>query len=622
MSDIFLSYASGDRERVRPLVEALEQAGWSVFWDFTIPAGMTWRRFLQEKLENTRSIVVVWSEHSINSRWVLEEADEAESQKIPIIPVLLDNVSPPLGFRSIQAKNLSGWDGDPSSPLVRDLFKDITNILGPPAAAEAIEPVPTKPIPLEPKVTEAKKGRLWVNTDSDDARVAFLNLREEFSQGMELEPGRYELQVTAEGFETKMEAVELDPGEEKHTSLKLTKLQAHLWVETEPTGATVRMLNLETEFVQGMALEPGRYEVEVSKEGYEAKREGVELGAGEDRHIIVGLSPVITPHLTEPAPPEPEVTESEPIEPKPAEPLKPKTPEEMRRNRAMLIGVPAVLALLFLIVGLWWFLSGGSPVKPVALERQPVKPPPVEKPPEKSPAQVKRTPETTAPRTITNSLGMKLVLIRAGTFQMGSPPNEIGHQQDLQHQVTISQPFYLQTTEVTQGQWQQVMGKNPSHFKNCGEDCPVEMVSWEEAQEFIKKLNRMEETDKYRLPTESEWEYACRAGSTSHWSFGDDESKLGTYAWYYDNSGLQTHPVGKKKPNAWGLYDMHGNVSEWCQDLIRGPLGPNTKKYEKYRLVRGGSWKAVAFGLYSAYGLSRDPDDRDYTLGFRVARDL
>ena len=122
-------------------------------------------------------------------------------------------------------------------------------------------------------------------------------------------------------------------------------------------------------------------------------------------------------------------------------------------------------------------------------------------------------------KSFTNSIGMTFVLIPAGTFQMGSPAGEAERDDDeRQHKVTISRPFYLQTTEVTQGQWQKVMGSNPAHFNTCGKDCPVEKVSWDDAQEFIRKLNQMEKTDTYRLPTEAEWEWACRAKSTGRFS--------------------------------------------------------------------------------------------------------
>ncbi|MFM9065023.1 MAG: formylglycine-generating enzyme family protein, partial [Pirellula sp.] len=175
-------------------------------------------------------------------------------------------------------------------------------------------------------------------------------------------------------------------------------------------------------------------------------------------------------------------------------------------------------------------------------------------------------------REITNSIGMKLVLIPKGTFKMGSPESEEGSNGDeTQHEVTISKDYYLGVYEVTQAQYEKVMGANPSYFQ--GEEIegsssnhPVELVSWEDAVEFCKKLSDLPEEKAagrvYHLPTEAQWEYACRAGSKSRYSFGESSKSLGDYAWFYGNSKGQTHPVGEKKANAWGLYDMHGNVWE------------------------------------------------------------
>lgn len=179
---------------------------------------------------------------------------------------------------------------------------------------------------------------------------------------------------------------------------------------------------------------------------------------------------------------------------------------------------------------------------------------------------------------------------------MGSPDNERGRYKDEGpvRKVTIKKPFYLGTYLVTQGEWKEVMKNNPSYFK--GDDLPVENVSWNDAQEFIKELNK-NSNDEYRLPTEAEWEYAAKAGTTTRYSFGNDESELDKYAWYDENAGDKTHPVGKKEANPWGLYDMHGNVWEWVQDELHGnykgaPTNGNAWEdgNDAIRMNRGGSW--------------------------------
>jgi formylglycine-generating enzyme required for sulfatase activity len=228
--------------------------------------------------------------------------------------------------------------------------------------------------------------------------------------------------------------------------------------------------------------------------------------------------------------------------------------------------------------------------------------------------------------TYTNSIGMKFVLIPAGTFMMGADKNDEDAADDEQprHQVTISKPFYLGVYEVTQQQWTAVMGNNPSYHK--GDDNPVEMVSWDDAQDFIKRLNQKEAHSRYRLPTEAEWEYAARAGSTSTYFFGDDESQLGDHAWYYDNSGKETHPVGQKRPNAWGLYDIIGNVNEWVGDwwgetyYANSPSSDPTGPLSGHdRAVRGSSWNSDARICRSAYRGRHEPSSRDEFAGFRLA---
>jgi formylglycine-generating enzyme required for sulfatase activity len=236
-----------------------------------------------------------------------------------------------------------------------------------------------------------------------------------------------------------------------------------------------------------------------------------------------------------------------------------------------------------------------------------------------------------SPASLTLDLGkgvtMKLVLIGPGKFMMGSPDSEQGRgsKEGPQHEVVISKPFYMGVTEVTQAQYEAVMGTNPSQFK--GPTNPVENVSWSEAVEFCRKLS--EKTGKtFRLPTEAEWEYACRAGTKTRFSFGDSDSVLGDYVWYKSNSGGKTHPVGQKKPNAWGLYDMHGNVWEWCADWLgpyssKASVDPQGADPGGARVLRGGAWFSDDTGNFRcAFRHDRDPASRGIHRGFRCARTL
>ncbi|MFV0600902.1 MAG: formylglycine-generating enzyme family protein [Brachymonas sp.] len=243
----------------------------------------------------------------------------------------------------------------------------------------------------------------------------------------------------------------------------------------------------------------------------------------------------------------------------------------------------------------------------------------------------------------TNSIGMVFVTVPAGSFTMGSPDNDREADSDEKpaHRVTISRPFQLGKFEVTQAQWEAVMGASPyvgarsnPFFDLPGmaervrkPDNPV-TVSWNEAQEFLRRLNAEEGGQRYRLPTEAEWEYAARAGTTTAYSFGNDRSQLGRHAWYgEDFTTGSPHAVGQKLPNPWGLYDMHGNVWEWVQDNYRShydaspvtdPTGP-TEGHDK--VVRGGSWHVTSDGWRSAHRKPYKADYRGISIGFRVLRE-
>ena len=231
-------------------------------------------------------------------------------------------------------------------------------------------------------------------------------------------------------------------------------------------------------------------------------------------------------------------------------------------------------------------------------------------------------------RTLILSLGkgvtMKLIRIPVGKFMMGSPETEKGRRDDEgpQRWVTISKPFYMGVTEVTQAQYESVTGKNPSKFK--APQNPVEMISWNDAMAFCTVLSKKTRRA-VRLPTEAQWEYACRAGAKTRFGFGDDDKGMDAYGWCASNSDGKTHPVGRKKPNAFGLYDMHGNVREWCRDWYdvkfyakaKNVDPENTKASGKHaRVLRGGS----CLSAYSraAFRLRFPPTSRWHDIGFRV----
>ena len=237
------------------------------------------------------------------------------------------------------------------------------------------------------------------------------------------------------------------------------------------------------------------------------------------------------------------------------------------------------------------------------------------------------------PVQVTNSVGMKLSLIPPGQFLMGSPPKEEWHRDDeTLHRVTLTKAFYMGTTEVTQGQWKALMGTNPSF--STGDALPVETVTWEQAVEFCRKLSEKEGTQ-YRLPTEAEWEYACRAGTTTPFHTGetistDQANYDGNYTYAGGRKGVfreTTTDVGSFAPNAWGLHDMHGNVWEWCADWYgEYPKGeasdPTSPAQGEKRVVRGGCWINFPAVCRSANRGKTVPVSWNFHFGFRVVRVL
>ena len=230
---------------------------------------------------------------------------------------------------------------------------------------------------------------------------------------------------------------------------------------------------------------------------------------------------------------------------------------------------------------------------------------------------------------------MRLVEIPAGTFKMGSTTTEKGYGKDEvpQHEVTFTRPFRIGVVPASQGCWEAIMGFNPSHYQG-DPALPVERVPWNDIcgrDGFMSRLNTLTEGARpdgmvFRLPSEAEWEYVCRAGTATAYSFGDDADALKDYGWFGDNSDGKTHPVGQKKPNAWGLHDLHGNVWEWCADIwhedyLGAPKDGSawmTGDDRSDHILRGGSWQNDDYFSRSANRLERPAGLEDYTVGFRV----
>ncbi|MEN8179808.1 MAG: SUMF1/EgtB/PvdO family nonheme iron enzyme [Pseudomonadota bacterium] len=563
MADIFISYAREDRTSAERLAKALEQQGWSVWWDPHIPAGKTFDEVIEQAIEAASCVLVLWSKHSVNSRWVRTEATEGVERGI-LVPVLIKEVRPPLAFRRIQAANLSDWDGKTSHPAFQKLVSDITGLLGPPPS-----------IVLEEQ-SSAEEEAQDKATEAPDAQ--------------QQEPSQ--------------------PGVPSTGSPSLGKMISVLGGGIAVVLLLIALMTIDkTAPVSPPVPEPKSPLVEAPK-------------------AMVTLPKPVEAPSTEPA--ESPVPASEP------------TPADHGLSQSEWKEVQRALNDI-------GFDAGANDGKPGAKTRYAITQYQESRgfPQSGQLSEVQRgwllvdvrlaaegllkakpKPEP----AVSSAILPDMVEIPEGCFQMGSPGDEKGrYNNELQHRVCV-EAFKIGKTEVTQRQWREVMGDNPSRFKDC-DDCPVEQVSWHDVQDYLKKLNA-KTGQRHRLPTEAEWEYAARAGTSGPFSFqgrvSADKANYDANYTYADSSMGQyrkkTVPVGSLPANPWGLHEVHGNVWEWTCSGYDENYGGSEKQCagsddSSYRVVRGGSWGGHPRNVRSAGRYRGTTDARYFNLGFRLAQD-
>ncbi len=665
MTDIFISYASGDRPRIIPLVKALEAQGWSVWWDRIIPPGKTFAKVIEEAVEGARCVVVVWTATSVESEWVSNEASEGARRKV-LIPALMDAVEIPFEFRRIQAADIVGWDATPDHPGFRQLVEAIAALIGPPPGRAAADAPRTR--------AEGTQGPAEVQRADFDAAP--------LPQGADRGAPRrgaaagkrfgiaLAILVSAGGaWLLWQRAVDhgRSPAESRPAPSQAMVAESEPRRESPPAAAAPEPLARESSPPAPSAADaPAPVAESPPSPAPEADRKPDAAAAPAEPAKTPAAQTEARPQAPEAAPPPkprtpdppkpaaakpapaaesppsppPEADRKPDVAAAPAEPAKTPAAQTEARPQAPEAAPPPKLRTP----------DPPKPAAPAAAKprpdaARPEKPAPdpkaVAPAPAPPPALAVKPRDESPPGRMTNRAGMELVRIPAAAapFTMGSRLDEAElirrfggspaayRAEKPARSVRIGRAFYLQATPVTQGQWRRVMGANPASFQACGDDCPVEAVSWNDARQFIARLNQLEGETRYRLPSEAEWEYAARAGSEAEFFFGDDAARLGEFAWFAGNSGNRTHPVGRKQPNAWGLFDMAGNVWEWVEDdwhpgfdgaPTDGSAWVDAQRGAS-RVVRGGAWGVAARFCRSAARYYENPAAGKSYVGLRVA---
>ena len=476
---------------------------------------------------------------------------------------------------------------------------------------------PAKPQQPDPRKSETRPGRnqtfLSVNANIQGANV----LVDGELAGKtplvkkEIIPGRHEARIRQDGFADFTAPFQANAGENitlygylakiREPEQTRTEIQAppepqaaRLFVEPEPGGARIRILNIKPLFRQGMELAPGKYHIETSSSGHKTDFRWVAVKAGEETRIPVALEKL----------------------PEPSRLFVNTTPKDARiqianKNLPFYQGMELagdryqikISAKGYETVTQWVALKAGE-TKTIAITLESSGP--------------KRGDVWKDPYT-----GMEFVWVPGGCYEMGcgSWSGDCDDDEKPLHEVCLD-GFWMGKYEVTQGQWKKVMGSNPSHFPSCGSDCPVESVSWNDTKNFIQRLNNRSSAT-FKLPTEAQWEYAARSGGKKEKYSGG--SNIYYFAWYGDNSGRKSHRVGTKSPNGLGIYDMIGNVWEWCVDVYdknayskHSRNNPVSTSGSAVRVVRGGGYYSNAENSRVSNRYSQIPSFRSYYIGFRL----
>jgi formylglycine-generating enzyme required for sulfatase activity len=475
-----------------------------------------------------------------------------------------------------------------------------------------------------PPIVDIQEGRLYLKTVPENARIRILNIVPPYRYGMMLSPGNYKIEVSKPGYQTNIQWFTIANQDRIHETIKLSSLRTYsqLFISPDPSDARIRIMNIVPPYSHGMSLQPGRYLIEIDKPGYKAFKQWVTISKGKDLTITPVLQPKkqITTFKEKPYQTHRKSTEikESTLKPEKQEPIKTKkqeVPETKIAKSNETISDPEILP------------KNQSEKKP---QTEQIKSVLQKDQGEKQAVAEKLKPETYHQKPTDRNqwqdptTGMIFVFVNGGCYDMGCGKwsSQCDPDEYPVHEVCVND-FWMGQFEVTQNEWQIIMGKNPS-MSAYGSHYPVEKVSWNDIQTFISKLGK-QSNQKFRLPTEAEWEFACRSGGKQQ-KYSGKGIDINHFGWFKENSMFITHGVGVKSPNLLDLFDMSGNVSEWCQDTYQSDAYKKHRKHNpqvnrgNVKVVRGGDWS-------DQYNHLRCSDRRGYAsnlkskdLGFRLIR--